>query len=642
VRDANTRWIQDLRLPYDSQQKELSEDPRIVDGLNVCIYGGQIRPRPGVVASSLPSLTGRRIDRMAALVRYDERKFLVVSAYNPSTNAWEVWYIEPAAASPVWAQIDNLRNIHNSTRPHEFLVANGRVFIKGFNPSSASTVQFDGERTDYWGLDKPTQPARRTNPSTWAASGSPVQVLFGWKYAYSWKSRTGHVSCRSPLEFNPANQPSDTGPFTNKIPVITVRGHADTTRIPKIIIWRTRDGGGTFLKLAEIDNTGDTNITYADNSLTGNDPKPDASLDAFDISPTEISNEPPPGNTPNVPTGTPSTNLAYFARRIWYAISNRLFFSGYEEIINGVKEESFFGPNNVLGNYFFLRQPAKALVPARDFLYILTPDEILGLSGESRNQFTVKLLNTGLGGSNYPHAATSWGNSLIFLANDGQIYAFEPGGFPQIASFPLKDQIRNLTYHDAIFLTFSRGGVNWLTCWFFNRYTGQATVYTFDPAANIWFPPWTINATAACWGQVFSAQRDLVIASGGTIYYLSLDAQQDASGPFSWHFTLNPLGVPAGYQLNEVNRPGRVFRISYVLLEKDPVSNPTVQYLVNEISGSFKTATPTDPPYLYPTTTTKQVWYPIEELAYRVKLRVSGSGPFALDSIGLVFRSTET
>ena len=235
MRDANVVWLDNLSLPYDTYRKEREKTVRIVEGSNVCVYENRLRLRPGLADSGLPELADRRIDRMVTLETFAANKYIIVSAYNSSTGCWEVWYINSGAATPTWTQIDDLRDIHASTRPHEFLAARGRVFIKGYTTTSISTVQFDGTSTDYWGLDKPTQPARRTDPSTWSASANPVTVLFGWKYAYSWKSRTGHVSCRSPLEFDPSQQPSDTGAFTDKIPQITVRGHADTTKIPKII-----------------------------------------------------------------------------------------------------------------------------------------------------------------------------------------------------------------------------------------------------------------------------------------------------------------------------------------------------------------------------------------------------------------------
>lgn len=316
VQQFDTRAFDRLEFPYDVIPRELNDEPRIKAGVNMYVTpGGKLAKRPGTA-----QVTGAGVDqecgRLVAVETLDSPPQVYLVGSFKVGAFWEVQYLNLDDASPAWTTLTTLRNSNVSLRPHELIAHRGKVYIHAFPPFAApASILFNPQngvvQVDFWGLSAPTVPARVINPASWSVETNDhaYEVMFGWKYCYAWVSRTGQVSNRSPLETNPDVNPSDTGTLSvsagaGKCPEVVVQGHADTTRIPKINIYRTTDGGGTFYFLDQITNTGAGNITYTDRNLESGasggvfaDPKPDSTLDYTQTAPSTVSNNPPPTDT---------------------------------------------------------------------------------------------------------------------------------------------------------------------------------------------------------------------------------------------------------------------------------------------------------------------------------------------------------
>lgn len=286
----------------------------------------------------------------------------------------------------------------------------------------------------------------------WSASDHRVDVERGWRYCYSWKSVTGQVSNRSPMETNPDLLPSSTGPFFDLVPKLTVRGHVDTTNIPEIIIYRTTDGGGTFYELETITNTGDVDITYLDDSLesgsgggTYNDPVPDDLLDQANIAPTLTSNTAPPtvlaeDGVIGVDTPSPSTPIVFYNGRLWYGIGNVLFFSGNEEISEGVPEECW--PAGLRGNFYRFQYPIVNVAATNNAVYVFTTKVVYVVTGSNLETFNPQVLYNNIGApEENQRAVTAFGTKVAFLTQDYRIALIEGNDEPRIISDPLYTDI---------------------------------------------------------------------------------------------------------------------------------------------------------------------------------------------------------
>lgn len=671
-RQFDVRYLDDLNLPFDRVTKELSDElPRLVDGENMYVtIGGKLSIAPGLNNTGLTSYTlTKRPDRLVIYETLESppKVYLLASVYNSSTGFWEMYYLRLDAASPAWTIFTSVRDVNASTRPHEIITARGLAFIKSFPGPSGDkygSVIFDGTvpAVRLWGLPTPTVPARRVDPATWAASKDPVTVNFGWKYVYAWKSVTGQYSNRSDLESDPSQNPSDTGAFKNKKPQVVVQGHADTINIPKIGIFRTTDGGGTFYHLEDIINTGAGDIIYTDDERvagTGENPKTDAQLDTTNIAPSRTSNTVPPpceaGGVIGTTAVAPSTNLAHFARRIWYGIGNRIVFSGDEEILNGVPEESFPNPLGIRGNYYLVRGQPRVMKPAKNALYSLTSDEILCIRGSDRASFTIDQIVPDIKmAQGHPRAAVSFRDGVFFLTSDLQIALVVLDNAPQIISEPLGDSLRSLitTNVEVAMEVFSRDGNVWLIVAVINKTTPANTrVFVYDLKKRMWFTPWSKQISAMAFGRLKESDPNdylVVMTWDGTtsaLAVLDLNIKTDLGTAYAASFTTNLFTVPPGNHINQVRQPAHHPMLSYLVVERTKFAgdtDPTIEYRLDEFSGPFNSAVLQEPPFITQPSSHSLHWCPVQKVCKRVQLKVSKTAvdeSFEIQNLGFVFMS---
>lgn len=425
----------------------------------------------------------------------------------------------------------------------------------------------------------------------WNVSDHIVEVNIGWKYAYAYKSISGQISNRSPLQTNPDKMPSDTGPFFDLVPEIVVQGNADTTNIPTICIYRTTDGGGTFYKLEEIPNTGAGSIVYLDDSLesgtgggTYNDPVPDAVLDQFDLGPSLTSNSPPPAVLAPEVTGTdtPSATspIVSFQSRLWYAIGNVLFFSAEEELNEGIPEESFpsGAQNGRNGNFYRFQYPIINLAETSNALYIFTIQSTYRLTGSNLETFAPEptFENYGAPYGN-PRAVTRFGNTVAFLTHDYRVCLIEGEQVTQISDPLWTDIVDELNQNGQFDIKyFGDLDKEWLVVSSHRLDDPEFSVqWVYDikksksERKHFWFTPWSIRSVASLSARVIdtSSQRRFVFAvynpttnitglvridptgRTGTDYFLGTELAMTLVVEF------HQMLVPAGNHVNELRKP---------------------------------------------------------------------------------------
>lgn len=673
--EFDVRFLEDLALPYDVVTKELDPTPRYVGGQNMYVtLGGKLALAPGINDTGLTSFTlTKRPDRLTIYETLEAtpKVYLVASIFNSATGWWEAWWLRVSAGAPAWTSVGTLRDVDKSTRPHEFLVARGLCFIKGFPDSGHDkygSVIFDGSssgpRTVLWGLPSPTIAARCSAHGGWSASTNTVTVLWGWQYVYAWKDLLGNYSTRSPLEIDPSQNQSTTGAFNNLKPQVVVQGNADTTNIPQIGIFRTTDGGGTFCWVEDITNTGAGNITYTDQHnvpTNTNNPTFDSNLNTQSIAPSTTSNIPPPPCSPGKTIGTDpveaSTQIAYFGGRIWYAIQ-RIYFSGREEILNGVPEDCFPNPNGINGNYYVVEGQPRLIATGKNYLYIITSNEQLYVSGQNRSNFLLSSQTRDIGAAQgFNRAIAVYRDGVFFLTQDLQIAALTAGADPAIISAPIGSALRAAitanTNIDVDFDIWIRDGLQWLIISVIDKATPANTQqFIFDIGRQFWHIPWKKKISAMAFGRVSEtdSNKHLVILTwdGATAKLGVLDPAffQDTTGTnqAAPSVTTNLFYVPNGNHVNPVNNPVRTPVISYLMTERTKFNSdtdPTVNMRLDEFSGAFTALTANDPTYRTQRTSFNTKWYPIEQAAQRVQLqvtKVAANEAFELQTVGFVFK----
>jgi hypothetical protein len=411
----------------------------------------------------------------------------------------------------------------------------------------------------------------------WATSNHAVDVVNYWKYTYAWKSLTGQVSNRAPLETNPDLMSSATFPFFDKVPKMTVQGHADTTNIPTINIYRTQDGGGTFYFVGDMANAGAGDRTFEDkyldtgaSSSTNNDPIPDDLLDQGQIAPSLTSNTiPPPVAAPGIiGTTTPvvSTALASYSGRIWFGIDNFLYFSSLEETREGVPEECF--PAGINGNFFKFQHKILNLEVGPSALFVFTTQHTYKISGSDLQTFNVKPLLHNIGGygstSIIAPSSTRMGEKVAFLTHDRRIGIIYPDDKFEVVSGPLGNSLNpsgstNAEFH---FVYWGEKDLDLLMI-FYDNDDSTSKVFVYDLAlstltkSNFWHSPWTIVNTCALASKAsINGTRRVVFGTAAGIKYIDFESTfQDEGVGYDWVARGPLMSIATGNHVNALRAP---------------------------------------------------------------------------------------
>jgi hypothetical protein len=509
-----------------------------------------------------------------------------------------------------------------------------------------------------------TLPAAHNNAETviyrnWTASAHPVAVNLGWSYSYSWVTTTGQVSNRAPIQTVITSLPSNTGPFLNLIPAITVQGNADTTNIPTIRIWRITDGGGTYMFVQDITNTGAGNITYQDKSLTGSDPIPDANLNSQNLAPSLTSNGPPPTVLSplvvGVATPAQSTPIAYYAGRLWFGMGNVVFFSANEELNTGIPEESW--PSGTFGNFYRFQYPIVNVRGTSNALYIITTKAVYELTGTTLDTFNVLPLLSNVGGAQgHPRALDTYQDSIVWLTNDLRVGLLQGRNYKTLSIELGTDYVNLINQHSAEMDIHYWAELDreWITLTAIDKVTPSNTrmwVYDVNKSVeteqNFWQTPWSIPTSAVASGRARETQqqRRLVFFSwNGTTGFvtritsnaLDIVGTDDLPGAlastFDFKIQTGPFQVPPGNHVNALRRPGLLPIVYDYVLERtvypgdvDPVSAfylNDITYMTGGTTYEIPVPPPTDPTRDSASTGYKTMLFPIEQKGKRLAIEI--------------------
>ena len=656
--------ITELALPYDKASKILDDTPRLIpSSLNIYVdRQNRVRKCGGLVDQSL-DIAGHRVDRLIDYDAENGRKYLVASCYDTANTNWTVYYLRLDGAS-AWTEIPDLRNVRDSEYPHEMVAARGQVFIKGF-PGAAGdklgSVIFDGRSTpvtSLWGLLGPSVAARRSGATSgWSASTTNHDVLVGWKYVYSWVTTTGHESSRSPLETDPAVQPSDTEVFSNKIPNMVLQGHADTTNIPYINVYRTYDGGGTFLFLQQVTNTGAGNITYLDNdrTTTPGDPMTDSQLDSARPAASLTSNSPPP----TVEEGTIGTDtvercspLAYWNGRIWYGVGRNLYFSGNDEIRAGNNEEAW--PTGVVtGNRIRMRGAIRKVVPKKRSLSAATSKESIEVRGSARQDILGDLVLSSVGAADQRRGFLGHEDTEFWFDQNTQLRGME-NQQSQVLSESLDNDIISALDTDThlSLAIYQAPQIDWLIAALHDNGTpANSRWWVLDLSrlnrGMFWSPPWVKDTSALVQSVNEAGVSKLyatVFTGGNTKLTVYTDTTYaDLGTGYAFSIEPNMMSLPDGNHVHRLAKPRLMCPVMEMKLGY--IGNaPTVKYALDSAGAYTATAVANDPPRVTAGDAGYAIkHYPIGKVAQRAKIQISrtaDTNSFFLESMAITWDPT--
>lgn len=629
---------QDLAWPYAPNAGALIDRDYYMQGLNAYVtWGGTLKKRPGNLTVGVAAPAGKYPDRLWSYETLEASPVVYLVGSFKVSGVWQLWYSKVSSLG-AWTLASERRGSNHSQFAHEAVVRRGKLYVKAFpnstdDPTKLGCVYLDGTggtmATHDWGALGPQTPVALTNPAGWSASAHSVTVNNSWIYTYTYVKVSGQETNQAPLQTNPDLSPSASGPFTNKIPTMSVTGLADTTEYPFINVYRTTDGGGTFFFLHQIANTGAGTITFHDTFLasgSGNqDPLPDSGLDTAHQAPSLTSNSPPPSVAPPQVTGTDtlvqSSRVVQYAARIWFAVNEYLFYSANEELNEGVPEESY-PSGEASPNFFRMDAAVTNLIPTPDGLLVMTHKNATMIYGTSKATFNPLPFLGDIGAApGQPRAACTASESVAWLTHDMNIAMVRGGQFALLTK-PIGDAVKNAVQAGAsIDMTFwvsrdkeylviaaERADDTTATRWF---------VYDIDRARRVsddfWFPPWAVRSTAICVGPTSVSDTSHHLFStlwdGTTMLLVKLDPTGvTASDPnptsgtataFPWNITTALRAVPAGDHVNERTRPILSPVFAKAVIDRTTYtgdSDPTVKMYCDDLFNTAIPLGPADPP----------------------------------------------
>jgi hypothetical protein len=521
------RLIDDLALPYASYISPIDSRPFIFEGLNVLTAQDRVlRRRPGFAATleSVVTTFGGRIQRIYTWRKWNRSNFVMICVV---TSAQSVVYKLEIGRDSKFIQLVAAPG----TTPFDFIAQHNECFFGNGTP--AQMWRYTGDELTTWGIDPPT--VAPVGNVTAIDKGINAQTDYHLRYTF-WDAKAGHESSVS--EVNDC-----IGQFTNSAINWTVFASTNP-RVTHIRLYRTRDGGSTDPR--QMQELPSSPIPNANTTVT------DFTEDA------DLRNQFAPGLTINDPP-PPMRGFVSSGVRIYGFTGDEIWFSGYDEVTNGIQEECFKGAKDhqVTGNFFPWNDEIGCLATmagANAGVAVFLSSMIYQITGELRN---------GLGrgkvedkyGARFSSNTTSYGSDLVWFDVGEQVRTAQLGELsldirPDVATFD--PQWVQLNTHIG-------GGRKWLCV--LDGVKGN--LYVFDADTQRWEVPWGIGATAIHSGEIAPGKRVLYAAINNQLWYMVEGKFNDAGTPYEAYLktSLVPL-APA-------DQPDVLQAIDSVTIERD-------------------------------------------------------------------------
>lgn len=518
----------------------ISDTPYLGQGSNILTsWKGYLERRPGFATHTTDDYTTNTIRRFFTWQRWGGAYFVML---NVITATQSIVYKQQVGTDTTFQSLFT----SSATGIFDFVVANNHVFYG----NGTDMRKYDGTNERAWGISMTAAAPTAAN-----AGAGNVPAVIGHRYVFCYENTTtAHLSDISPQSAAIATASRQW----------TVTGARSTdAQVNQVRIYRTEDGGSIFFELSgsPIANPGAGTWSITDNDA-------DASLSSTQA-PLAGINDPP----------TASYGPVFFAGRIWTFANDTVYFSGLEEVTNGVPEESFGTPSAGTNQFTFGREVI-GLAPVGLVLLVFTPNEIFRIIGDSLSTLRRDTLASRAGLRNratISHITMPDGGDLAGWLDSSNIYRVTDGASIREISQSIRSDISAINHTEAAATFWDDGANHWTVL----MDGGGTSLRVYDWDTRQWMPPWSISTPQAIGsGETAAGTYRLFLGrtSGGATkpLRLTVSTYQDDGANYTAQATLNLL--PVG---NE-ERPMELGALEYVGIERNSVALSDVGILVDE------------------------------------------------------------
>lgn len=345
------------------------------------------------------------------------------------------------------------------------------------------------------------------------ATPNSITAQTGYIYGQTFTSMYAHESSMSALS------PS-TGVFTNLDVRTNVLASSDS-QVTGINLYRTSDGGDAdpeaMRLVASLPNVDAAYVDSTQDIFLG-----------LQTGPALYVNDPP----------QPLDGFVWSNGRIWGRNGSKTWFTGNEEITNGVPEECMSDAIN--GNFYAWPAQVGGMAVTSNGVDIGISEQFWQVSGDTLATFRKSKLLQG-GGTLFPPNIISTGDSVLWLDTAKQAFSSSEGEFGE----PIRPDLAKLDLSQS-FIVFHKSKLyNWIVILdVLNR-----SLYVYDLDLSQWNTPCVFDGrvTAITSGEVTSGNVELLVAfDSGHVVYLTPDSYSDDGTQYAETLKSNLFSVVPG------------------------------------------------------------------------------------------------
>ena len=538
-------------LPYKTFTSPIDQDPQFVGGRNVMINSKAFcAMRPGFADYLEPvPTTFNHLMRFYSWARWDGTYFVMAVDKLP-TGQMAVYKFQVGSDSSFVRILTEMEMVGaavtTSGVPFSFTVANNYLFIS--NPTECHKWSPD-HGLQNWGILAPSSAPAITLVSSGSLTATSQT---GYSYVVTYvNSVTGHESSPSPLS-------AWTGAFTSKNISVSWTTSTDP-QVDKVNIYRTTDGGARNpQEMGLVAQVLATSSPYVDSTQ-------DSFLSAVQFAPAFYQNDPPPA----------MASIISYAGRIWGIVGTRVWYSGQEEISNGVPQECFLGAsvNSLDGNFYAYAVLLSALAPLSDGVAVFGANRIEKIEGDSLDTFRRYTL-LAKRGTLTDLTTKVVGSSVIWFDRAKQLWLSDQGEIGKDIR-PDLSEANLLTVQAAIHIA---GEQHWICL----LDPDNSLLYVFDLDVGVWNVPWSVAATTIESIDTAPGITRLVVGVNGTKVMLeNPNLFLDGAVQYGAYAVTNPLSLAPD------SNPDVVGYLHHVAVESNQYPPYTVSVKTDDDPGEI-------------------------------------------------------
>lgn len=348
---------------------------------------------------------------------------------------------------------------------------------------------------------------------TITASPNAITAQTGYIYGQTFTSIYGHESSMSELS-------TSTGIFTSEAVRVNLLSSADL-QVNGINLYRTTDGGDADPAAMRLV----ASLPNVDSSYT------DSTLDIYlglQTGPALYVNDPP----------QPLSGFVWSNGRIWGKTGAYTWFTGNEEITNGIPAECMSDATN--GNYYGWPSEVGGMAVTSNGVDIGLDEQFWQISGDTLATFRKSKLLQG-GGTRYPINIMSVGDDVYWIDTSKQAWGSTAGEFGE----PIRPDLAKLTLEFA-YIGFHKSK---LYNWIYVLDAVNSVLYVYNLDLDQWNTPWNFTGkiTAITSGETSVGNIELIAAfDSGHVLLFAPNSFTDDGAEYGEALVSNLLPVVPG------------------------------------------------------------------------------------------------